>query len=161
MSAAGLAGVSRRKFVHTTVEGSDRQAPDLVERNFTAERPRLSNVAGGLHRKISGSSLARHTSALGAGIAVRPPKRKHVPLNMLPAQPHHITARLHGGRKTGTPVDIAILPELQTAIDAMLQSLHLTFVVTEQGRPFTSASFGDWFWGVCQEAGIRKKSERA
>jgi hypothetical protein len=75
---------------------------------------------------------------------------------MLPAQPHHITARLHGGRKTGTPVDIPILPELQAAIDAMLQSVHLTFVVTEQGRPFTSASFGDWFWGVCQEAGISK-----
>jgi transposase InsO family protein len=28
MSAAGLAGVSRRKFVHTTVKGSNRQAPD-------------------------------------------------------------------------------------------------------------------------------------
>ena len=23
-------------------------------------------------------------------------------------------------------------------------------MVTEQGRPVTSASFGDWFWGVCQ-----------
>jgi transposase-like protein len=45
MSAAGLAGVSRRKFVHMTVKGSDRQAPDLVERNFTAERPNLLWVA--------------------------------------------------------------------------------------------------------------------
>jgi len=45
MSTAGLAGVSRRKFVHTTVKGSDRQAPDLVERNFTAERPNLLWVA--------------------------------------------------------------------------------------------------------------------
>jgi transposase InsO family protein len=39
MSAAGLAGVSRRKFVTTTVKGRDRQAPDLVDRNFTAQRP--------------------------------------------------------------------------------------------------------------------------
>jgi putative transposase len=45
MSAAGLAGVSRRKFVTTTVKGSDRQAPDLVDRNFTAERPNLLWVA--------------------------------------------------------------------------------------------------------------------
>jgi putative transposase len=45
MSVAGLAGVSRRKFVHTTVKGSDRQAPDLVGRNFTAERPNLLWVA--------------------------------------------------------------------------------------------------------------------
>ena len=39
MSQAGLAGVSRRKFVTTTVRGDGRQAPDLVERNFTAEAP--------------------------------------------------------------------------------------------------------------------------
>jgi putative transposase len=45
MSVAGLAGVSRRKFVHTTVKGSGRQAPDLVDRNFTAERPNLLWVA--------------------------------------------------------------------------------------------------------------------
>jgi transposase InsO family protein len=44
-TAAGLAGVSRRKFVPTTVKGSDRQAPDLVDRNFRAERPNLLWVA--------------------------------------------------------------------------------------------------------------------
>jgi putative transposase len=45
MSAAGLAGVSRRKFVHTTVKGGGRQAPDLVDRNFTADKPNLLWVA--------------------------------------------------------------------------------------------------------------------
>jgi putative transposase len=39
MSQAGLAGVSRRRFVTTTVKGDRRQAPDLVERDFTAEAP--------------------------------------------------------------------------------------------------------------------------
>jgi putative transposase len=39
MSQAGLAGVSRRRFVVTTVKGNGRQAPDLVERDFTAEAP--------------------------------------------------------------------------------------------------------------------------
>ena len=39
MLKAGLAGVSRRKFVVTTVKGDDRQAPDLVERNFAAKAP--------------------------------------------------------------------------------------------------------------------------
>jgi putative transposase len=37
MALAGLAGVSRRKFVVTTVKGDGRQAPDLIERDFTAE----------------------------------------------------------------------------------------------------------------------------
>jgi putative transposase len=39
MRQAGVAGVSRRKFVTTTVRGDRRQAPDLVERNFTADGP--------------------------------------------------------------------------------------------------------------------------
>ncbi len=39
MRAQRLAGVCRRKFVTTTVRGGGRQAPDLVERNFTAEEP--------------------------------------------------------------------------------------------------------------------------
>jgi putative transposase len=39
MSRAGLAGVCRRRLVVTTVKGDGRQAPDLVERDFTAEAP--------------------------------------------------------------------------------------------------------------------------
>src|SRR5262249_46278490 len=39
MSRAGIAGVSRRRFAVTTVKGAGCQAPDLVERNFTAEAP--------------------------------------------------------------------------------------------------------------------------
>ena len=39
MTRAGLAGVIRRRFVVTTVRGDNRQAPEQVERNFTAEAP--------------------------------------------------------------------------------------------------------------------------
>ena len=39
MTQAGLAGVSRRRFVTTTAKDGGRQAPDLVERDFTAEAP--------------------------------------------------------------------------------------------------------------------------
>ena len=39
MEHAGLAGVSRRRFAVTTRRDGSRQAPDLVERNFTAEQP--------------------------------------------------------------------------------------------------------------------------
>jgi putative transposase len=45
MSRAGLVGVSRRKFVVTTVKGDSRQAPDLVKRNFSAATPDLLWVA--------------------------------------------------------------------------------------------------------------------
>ena len=39
MTQTGLAGVSRRRFVVTTVKGDGRQAPDLVNRNFTVAAP--------------------------------------------------------------------------------------------------------------------------
>ena len=45
MRNAGLAGVSRRRFVTTTVRGDGRQAPDLVARKFSAERPDMLWVA--------------------------------------------------------------------------------------------------------------------
>lgn len=46
MAAAELRGVSRRRFVTTTVRrGGGRQAPDLVERNFAAEHLDLLWVA--------------------------------------------------------------------------------------------------------------------
>jgi IS30 family transposase len=39
MSQSRIAGVSRRRFVTTTVRDGGRQAPDLVDRNFTAAAP--------------------------------------------------------------------------------------------------------------------------
>src|SRR5881394_978313 len=45
MREAGLAGVSRRRCVRTTVRDGARQAPDLVDRDFTAERPNMLWVA--------------------------------------------------------------------------------------------------------------------
>ena len=45
MRAEGLAGVSRRKAMRTTMRDGGRQAPDLVERNFVADRPNQLWVA--------------------------------------------------------------------------------------------------------------------
>jgi putative transposase len=98
MARDGLAGVSRRKFITTTVKGGNRQAPDLVERNFTA--PALDQLwvadityvptwAGFLYlavvldacsRRIVGWSMATTLAtqlvlgALDMALAVRRPK---------------------------------------------------------------------------------------
>jgi len=45
MRAAGLVGVSRRRFVVTTTRDGARQAPDLVDRTFTADAPNTLWVA--------------------------------------------------------------------------------------------------------------------
>jgi integrase len=60
-------------------------------------------------------------------------------------------------QKTGTEVDIPVLPELQVAIDAMTKGGHLTFLVTELAKPFSAAGFGNWFRDMCEQVGIPKK----
>jgi integrase len=60
-------------------------------------------------------------------------------------------------QKTGEPVDIPVLPELATAIDAMPKS-GLTFLMTERGAPFTAAGFGNYFRDQCDLAGLSNLS---
>ena len=74
MSAAGLAGVSQRKFVTTTVKGprssgAGRQAPDLVDRNFAAQRPNLLWVSGRHPLTLTAELLDSmgHQSSMAAG----------------------------------------------------------------------------------------------
>ena len=50
-------------------------------------------------------------------------------------------------------LDLPILPELQCIIDASPTG-DLAFLVTEYGRPFTAAGFGNKFREWCNEAGL-------
>jgi integrase len=58
--------------------------------------------------------------------------------------------------KTRAEVSIPVLPELQSAIDAMPRTEHLTFLVTEYGKPFTAEGFGNWFREQCDLAKLPK-----
>jgi integrase len=57
-------------------------------------------------------------------------------------------------QKTGAELAIPILPELQAALDATASG-HLTFLVTEHGKPFSAAGFGNWFRDRCNEASLQ------
>jgi integrase/recombinase XerD len=50
-------------------------------------------------------------------------------------------------------IDIPLHPDLATAI-AAAPSAHLTFLVTDLGRPFTPAGFGNKFRGWCDKANL-------
>jgi len=56
-------------------------------------------------------------------------------------------------QKTGVPFDIPLLPSLQEEL-ALQTERHLTFLITEHGKPFTAAGFGNWFRDRCDEAGV-------
>jgi integrase len=55
--------------------------------------------------------------------------------------------------KTDNPLLIPVHPELAHVL-ASVPRTNLTFLITERGRPFTSASFGNWFRKRCNEAGL-------
>jgi integrase len=56
--------------------------------------------------------------------------------------------------KTGALLAIPVHSELRAIIDAT-PSGHLTYLVTEFGKPFTAAGFGNWFRDRSNEAGLR------
>jgi integrase len=55
--------------------------------------------------------------------------------------------------KTGTQVEIPILPELAEII-AGSPTCDLAFIATPDGRPIAKESFGAWFHDACKAAGV-------
>ena len=56
-------------------------------------------------------------------------------------------------QKAPLTLEVPVLPELQEAIDAC-PSQHVTFLVTEYGKPFSSNGFGNRFGAWCEKAGL-------
>jgi len=69
-----------------------------------------------------------------------------------------------GQEKTGTVIEVPILPELQVELD-QLPSGQMTFLITDQGKAFVAAGFGnlfrDWATGpACPRATTRTACAR-
>jgi integrase len=56
-------------------------------------------------------------------------------------------------QKTGKTLAIPVSPALAVALDAT-PSTHLTFLVTEDGKPFEAMAFTKWFRRCCDAAGL-------
>ena len=56
-------------------------------------------------------------------------------------------------QKTGIEMAIPIHATLQAAI-AETPVDHLTLLITQTGKPFSAAGFGNWFRNRCDEAGL-------
>lgn len=57
--------------------------------------------------------------------------------------------------KTDAVAEVPIVAELAAALNAAPRN-HLTFLVTAQGRPFTSTGFYNWFVDCARKAGLPK-----
>jgi integrase len=58
--------------------------------------------------------------------------------------------------KTGKEFDLPVAPPLAKAIEAMPAVGMTTLLVTEYGKPFSAAGFGNWFRDQCRKAGLDK-----
>ena len=58
-------------------------------------------------------------------------------------------------RRNPVTIDIAMPIELQRVVDASPCG-GMTFLVTQSGRPFAKAGFGNWFRDRCNEAGLHR-----
>jgi integrase len=56
--------------------------------------------------------------------------------------------------KTGKEFDMPVAPPLTKAIEAMAAVGMTTLLVTEYGKPFSAAGFGNWFKDQCRKAGL-------
>jgi len=57
-------------------------------------------------------------------------------------------------QKTGMTVSIPVLPELMAELEHLPRD-QLTFLLTEHGKSFAVAGFGNWFRKRCNEAGLK------
>jgi putative transposase len=126
MRADGLAGVSRRRGVRTTRRGEDaRPAPDLVERNFTAEQPDRLWVAGITY-------IPTWAGFLDLAVVVDAFSRRVVGWSMAT----HLRAQL-------------VLDALNMAV--WQRRPHGVIHHSDQGSQYTSIALGT----RCREAGVR------
>lgn len=63
--------------------------------------------------------------------------------------------RFEQEKKGGKEIGLPMAPQLAAAIAAMPSVGIKTFLVTEAGKPFTKAGFGNWFRDRCDEAGLK------
>jgi len=70
--------------------------------------------------------------------------------------PAHMRAGrfVYTGSKNGAELDIPVAEPLAATIAATPMIGVKTFLVTEYGKPFTPAGFGNWFRDRCDEAGL-------
>ncbi len=126
MRGAGLAGVSRRKGARTTQRRKEaRPAPDLVNRNFTAETPDRLWVADITY-------VATWAGFLYLAVALDAFSRRVVGWSMAT----HLRAELVLGA-----LDMALYKRRPRAV------IHHS----DQGTQYTSVAFG----GRCRQAGVR------
>jgi len=122
-------------------------------------RDRTDGIATWTDREIDRFE-ARHPVGTKANLAMRlllyTAQRRSDVVRL--GRQHERGASLHvRQQKTGAWLVLPIVPALREALDKTPKG-GLTYLVTEFGKPFSLAGFGNWFRDRCNEAGLRNVS---
>jgi integrase/recombinase XerD len=107
------------------------------------------DVSGGRHRRAIDETPTREPPIYTGG-------RREDAVRLGPQHVRNRRIRFRQAKnehRTPIDIDIPLHPELEATI-AAVPSGHLTFLVTEFGRPFTPAGFGNWFRDQCDQANL-------
>lgn len=151
-AANNLRKVLKRLFAYAVKIGLRADNPALLTDSFKSER-------GGFHTWTEAEIAqfeARHPIGSKARLAMAlmlwTGQRRSDVIGM--GRQHLENGRIRvRQQKTGKALLLPIAPELKAVLDAVPAG-QMTFLVTEFGKPFTAAGFGNWFRARCDEAGL-------
>lgn len=162
---AGLKGAAnnRRKYISAMISWALEQTPALAKSNPARDVKRISYATSGFHTwTVEEVYQFRDRFAVGTKprlalelllllgvrrqdvVTLGRQHRRGNTIHMIPKKTSYRRRRVS---------EKPILPELADVI-ARSACEHLTFLVTEYGKPFTAAGFGNWFRDRCNEAGL-------
>lgn len=162
---AGLPGAAnnRRKYLSAVFGWAIEQDPPLMQTNPCRDAKKVEYATDGFHTWEASEVrqyLQRHGSGtkarlalaillflgvrLGDAVKLGPQHRRDGWMRMVPRKTRH--RRLEVSEKP-------VLPALADVIDESDVG-HLTYLVTEYGKPFSAKGFGNRFGKWCREAGL-------
>ena len=139
------------------------EKPDLVSQNPTWGVRKIRYATGG-HHSWTPEEVAqyRHRHSIGTkarlalDLLLYTGGRREDAVRLGPQHVRQSRVRFRQAKnehRTPIDIDIPLHPELDASI-AATPSGHLNFLVTEFGRPFTPAGFGNWFRDKCDQANL-------
>lgn len=162
---AGFKGAAnnRKKYISSMFAWAIEQTPMLAKSNPTRDIKKISYPTSGFHTwTVEEVDQFRDHFAVGTkprlalelllllgvrrqdAVALGPQHCRGKEIRMVPKKTNYKRKRVS---------EKPILPELAHVLERSACG-HLSFLVTEYGKPFTAAGFGGWFREQCDAAGL-------
>jgi integrase/recombinase XerD len=153
----------RLKALKALFAWASEDAPELAPQNPTLGVKKIKYVTSG-HHSWTPDEIAQYRewhplatkARLALDLLLYTGGRREDAVRLGPQHVRHGRVQFRQAKnehRNPIDIDIPLHPNLAATI-AATPSRHLTFLVTEFGRPFTPAGFGQWFRDQCDRANL-------